>query len=391
MFTAPKGQGRAAWKAPYDIPGAGEVVEISTNAESDVKPSTHSMANWHNALYGSFSGGALVEDYSRAGAYVIAGTGGHTSRPNLGACIFDFEDATWKRLDNANGVAQQNVDFEPGEIDAFGEIIAATTPGIPAPAHLYAHCHQLRASQGGGPKGSFMRQRGLSAATDSSKGSSYSHAIDLSTGLWTRRTTNANVTLVSSRVATYDPVTRRFIQMNQVTNSGIALQYVDEADWTWKTDNFANPGDKGNAHGFILDAERRLLLVTTSNETLHAFDADNIVTLTDLSLSGSMQNNWEQYQWAYYPPDGCFYRFAGATTSTAIEKLKPPPFGDDPLTEDWTVSMVNLGTALTQQPAASLAGGSIHHNRFFFVPRLNCLAWIPGDDEPVVILKPPAA
>ncbi len=390
MFTAPTGKGRSAWKAPYNIPGAGEVVSISTNFASSVKPSTHSSSQWNAAVFGYFGGGALVEDYSRAGAWVVAGSGGHNLAPNLGACIFDFEDATWKRLDNANGVAQQNTDFIAAEIDgSTGEIIAATTAGIPAPAHLYAHCFQLRPSQGGGLKGSFMRLRGQSAATDSTRGSNYSHAIDLSTGLWTRRSVDSSAAS-GGRVAVYDEVTRRFINIHQLLNAGVPLLYVDETDWTWKSDGFSNPGAIGNAYGAVVDAPRRLLLITTSNETLHGFDLDNITTLTQLSLSGSMQNNWEQYQWAYYPPDGCFYRFAGLTTSTAIERLKPPPFGDDPLTEDWTVSTVNVGTALTQQPAAYIADGAIHHNRFFFVPRLNCFCWIPGGDEPVVILKPPA-
>lgn len=396
-FAAPAGagRGRTTWSPPYALPNAGQVVSISTNFASSVKPTTHSASDWNYAVFGYFGGGALVEDYSRAGGYVIAGTGGHQVPPNLGACIFDFEDATWKRLDNANGVPQQDEDFEPEEIETlFGEILAPGSPttstGCPCPSHLYAFTHQLRSSQGGGQKGSFMRLRGLSGATDASRGSDYAHKIDLATGLWTRVSTNGYVNQLEARVSQYDPVTRRFYQMHQLLHAGLPLQYVDESDWTWKTDSIANPGDIGSTFGAFVDQARRLLVVSTSNDTMHAFNMDSVGVLTELTLSGSLVAGRERYQWQLYPADGCYYRFAGTTTSTTIEKLKPPPLGTDPLTEDWTASTVTVGTALTQQPAAYITSGAVHYNRFFYVPMLGCFAWVPGGDEPVVLLKPPA-
>lgn len=188
----------------------------------------------------------------------------------------------------------------------------------------------------------------------------------------------------------YDPVTRRYYQIHQLLHSGTPLHYVDENDWTWKTDSFTNPGDIGNVFGAFVDQARRLLVVSTTNETMHAFNMDSVLTCTELTLNGSIPNGREQYQWALYPADGCYYRFSGLTTTATIEKLTPPPLGTDPLTEDWTVGTVDVGSALTQQPATYIATGSIHHNRFFYVPLLGCFAWIPGGDVPVVLLKPPA-
>ena len=384
-----RGIGIRGWRPPYALPDAGQVVSISTNYASDVKPSTHSSSNWNYAVFGAFCGGALVEDYSKAGGYVIAGSGGHNVPPNLGACIFDFEDATWKRVDNANGVAQRDEDFDPSEL-TLGEITAASPGEMPAPAHTYNWSHELRSSQGGGTRGSLMRMRGVSAAVDSSSGTAYAHAIDLSTGLWRKVTTNGHVNSLTSRVSVYDPVTRRYVQIHQLLHAGVALQYIDETDWTWKTDAFTSPGDIGSSFGAFIDQARRLLVVLTSNETIHAFDLDAINVLTELTLSGSLVNNQEQYQWQFYPADGCYYKFSGATTSTTLEKLRPPPLGTDPLTEDWTASTVDVGTALTQNPAAYLAAGALHYNRFFYVHSLGCFCWIPGGDEPVVLLKPPA-
>lgn len=386
------GRGRTTWSPPYALPNAGEVVEISTNFASDVKPTTHSASQWNNALFAYFGGGALVEDYSRAGGYVIAGSGGHAVPPNLGACIFDLEDATWKRLDNANGVPQQNTDFAASEIEStFGEILAAGSPttstGCPAPAHLYTQVMQLRSGEGGGgQKGSFMRMFGRSAAIDSSRGSNWAHAIDLETGLWTRRSTNSMVNGSTSRAALYDPVTNKYWSVSQLLNNGVAIDYLDGADWTWKTHAITPPGSIGNTYGAFIDVERRLIIAMSDNENFYALNADNPTAVTQLTVSGTVTNFEEQYIWQFYPPDGCFYRFAGLSTTTTIRKLKPPPLDGDPLTDTWTISDVTVDTALTQQFHSS----AIHHNRFFRVPLLGCFAWIPGGDEPVVLLKPPA-
>ena len=89
---------------PYSVPSSGQALLIGNNFAEDVRPPSHSAYQWNYSLFSFYGGGTFVEDYSAGGAYVIAGSGGHSVPPNFGGCLFDFADATWKRIDNANGM-----------------------------------------------------------------------------------------------------------------------------------------------------------------------------------------------------------------------------------------------------------------------------------------------
>ncbi|MEP6609640.1 MAG: hypothetical protein ABJA83_13300, partial [Burkholderiaceae bacterium] len=111
---------------PYSLPGSGQAFLIGANTAESVRPPTHSESDWTYSLFRFYGGGTFVEDFSAGGAYVIAGSGGHAVPPNFGGCLFDFADATWKRIDNANGmpwmVRDLNAPGFSGEINSFGEI-----------------------------------------------------------------------------------------------------------------------------------------------------------------------------------------------------------------------------------------------------------------------------
>jgi len=95
----------APFKPPYGLPAAGQAVLIGTNNAETIRPPSHGAGDWSYSLFGSYGGGCFVAEHSVGGAYVIAGTGGHNAPPNFGAAVFDFADATWRRIDNANGMA----------------------------------------------------------------------------------------------------------------------------------------------------------------------------------------------------------------------------------------------------------------------------------------------
>ncbi len=77
---------------------------IGSDTAASVRPASHSVSAWDYALFKAYGGGAFIDDASTGGAYVIAGTGGHAAPPNFGGALFDFADATWRRIDNANGM-----------------------------------------------------------------------------------------------------------------------------------------------------------------------------------------------------------------------------------------------------------------------------------------------
>ncbi|MDP9130729.1 MAG: hypothetical protein M3N35_10110 [Candidatus Binatota bacterium] len=119
---------------PYSVPLSGQALLIGNNFAADVRPPSHSAHQWNYSLFAFYGGGTFVEDYSAGGAYVIAGSGGHKVPPNFGGCLFDFADATWKRIDNANGMPWMNRDLESPEINRIGEInYPGVSDGIPAP------------------------------------------------------------------------------------------------------------------------------------------------------------------------------------------------------------------------------------------------------------------
>jgi hypothetical protein len=80
------------------VPAIGQAVAIGVNTADSIRPAAYSSysQNWAYSLFNSYGTGTFVPDYSPAGAFVIAGSGGHNSPANVDAAIFDFTDARWK-------------------------------------------------------------------------------------------------------------------------------------------------------------------------------------------------------------------------------------------------------------------------------------------------------
>lgn len=376
---------------PYSLPASGQAMLIGSNYAESVRPPTHSAYDWNYALFFYYGGGAYVEDYSAGGAFVIAGSGGHAVPPNFGGCIFDFADATWKRVDNANGVPWMARDLNSpgrsGEINSFGEIaLPGASAGIPAPAHLYGNILPMSAANGGGSRGSKLILRSAYAGYTSNFGSEYAHRFDLSSGLWTRQSTNRVTAISSFRTACYDPVTNRYYLLRYALNESGNLDYLDGGDWTWKTVRIGSPSADGDNKSAFIDEARRLLIVQTSTGKLRAIDLNNMgAGPVTLRTAGSLPRD-NQSRWHQYPADGCWYTYVGNGGNT-IYKIQPP--AGNALTETWTISTVDIGgAALASQPADAIKNGSVHNTRFFYVPPIGCFAWIAGERNQVAILKP---
>jgi len=374
---------------PYPLPNsAGQVVFIGTNFPRDVRPPTHSVYNWEYACFGYYGGGAFVQDYSAGGAWAVAGSGGHGAPPNIGALIFDFADATWKRRDNSNGVPWTTGEDYPTSTFVGGEFPGTTCPG---PAHQYSLQKGISTAQGGGPRGSYICFA-FSAMGDSGNTGAGAHRIDLNTGFWTRASTNSAppYSVGGQQTSFYDPVSNRYYVPARAANGVSLLPYLDANDWTWKTINHASISTVGyyTASGFI-DLNRRLFALWDSNRFI-AMDLDNLgAGWTPLNMTGSGPVEYE-CDWTYYPPDGCFYHLFSTLSSTNIlTKLTPPPLGGNKFSGTWVRSTVTLSATL-QRPGDWVdpqGGGAKHTNRLIYVPALQRLAWLAGDTT-VAIIKP---
>ena len=376
---------------PHSVPSSREASAIGVNFPEDVRPLTHSPSAWTYSLFRFYGGGTYVEDYSTGGAYVIAGSGGHATPPNFGGCLFDFADATWKRIDNANGMPwiarDLNAPGYSGEINRFGEInYPSVSAGIPAPAHLYGNVLPLSAANGGGSRGSVLVLRSAAAGYTSNHGSAYAHRFDLSTGLWTRQSVNTTVGKSGFRTACYDQVKNRYYLIRNELHESSNLDYLDGTDWTWKTVGIGRPSPEGNNKSAFIDDTRRLLVVQTSTGKLRALDLNDMRRgPIVLQTVGNLPTD-NQSQWHLFPADGCWYTYVG-NGGNSIYRIQPPQA--NPLTETWTVNTVVIsGAILASQPAEVAKTGAVHSTRFFYVRPIGCFAWIAGGRNKVALLKP---
>ena len=104
--VAPPAVAPGTFVPPYPLPPARTKMSIPTagrNVANDIKPAPHTDGSWQYALFQSYGGGSFARDYSPAGAYVLAGMGGHNAPPCFGAAIFDF--TTGQCIDISGGRA----------------------------------------------------------------------------------------------------------------------------------------------------------------------------------------------------------------------------------------------------------------------------------------------
>jgi hypothetical protein len=331
--------------------------------------------------------GTYVRDYSQGGAYVVAGSGGHTGPGYTGALIFDFEDATWKRLDNANGIANSSATIDPTAVNAEGELSAASSGQIPAPYHVYALAFALSTANGGGSKGSFACAYRASETT-SANSFFRSMKMDLSSGLWTRFSTNlvtdgGGGSYGDNGSSAYDPTLNCIWALPVQIHAAQQVSKLPLSSPTWVSSapDYAFPADRGqNRNCFVYDSAR-LLVAGTALGGLRALNLNSIASgWTDLTVSGTLPSH--DVTWARYPGNGRWYT---RETTGSVFELTPP--ASSPLSNTWTVTTVTF-TGATIPDAPDRANGSVPNTRFLYVSAIDCLAWIAGDTQNVVIMRP---
>lgn len=368
---------------PFPLPEPGSALFIGTNTVDAVRPAGLSSGDLSYSLFGCYGGGVFVADFSPGGGYVFTAMGGHNCPPITGAFVFDFTDATWKRIDNTNGVPWRSSDYSTAEVNGDLEIATAgaTPDSVPAPFHTYQLLAELPSAAGGGTKGSVitvMTQFALTNATSSLR----SHRFDLATGAWTRLSTNRATT--SGFTSVRDAAANRIYLLPAELHSQNALQYLDGSDWTWKTTSLgAYPATDGSNSTSFIEPTAHLLVAQSSTRHLRAVRLDAINTgVTQLQVSGTLPDTGGN-RWVRDPATGAFFMYPGS--GQTLFKLEPPATA--PLTNPWRVSSV-LVSGLTMPAHPASGNGAQHHTRFFYVPALGCFAWIGNVSSQVVLLAP---
>jgi hypothetical protein len=379
-----------AAEPPYALPGPGEVKAIGTNKAVDVvgvlgiKPDMAGIA-----LFGAFGGGTFVRDYSSRGAYVLTCLGGHAAPVQVtGAVLFDFEDASWKSFENANGVATINggTAFCAGKSngDPWQEWKGSE---VPLPGHPYLIAAELPAARGGGPKGSVVFI-GRGAVTGDGGGGRGPHALNLETRKWSRLTSEDHPRMAGIYTSViFDEKDGRYYSIGNIERRK-DLPYYDASDWSKvkaSTPMYGWPAFGGGGMSF-LDPARRMIIDLAGRE-LHAFQLDNPgAGWKVLKLEGELPGvGAEPCRYVFYPPDGCFYFRPVKNGGATLHRLRPP--ADEPLTKPWIADKVELKAPM---PDCAAAGGNgAWYSFLFYVPSIKSLGWVVGADNPVYIFKPP--
>lgn len=366
---------------PYPVPSHGSASAIGLNTASDIVPGDGwTTTGWNYSLFNSFGGGAFLSNFSDYGAYVLAGTGGHAHPDNPGAVVFDFEDALWKRLDNANGVNRKsnNNSFDVAETNGqpYYEL---TGTEVPAPPHPYANLIAIP----DGAKGRVAYITRAAACTESVN-STASHQLDLNTLLWSRLTENhytRGVRVESDSVYDAQRNCVWHIPTNQHEFKSVA--YLDLLDGQWKTTAWSSGFPSSSVGGI-----GRCVLVNgfivknCGSGGLWLFDPYLPESgWVECAVSGALPapgNRIVEYS------DGNFYSLPNAG-GNILTRIATP---NDLKTGTWVIDAVEIGGPTI--PSKTSAGGfTNHYSLLCYVPRIDCLSWLPGEGNSVYLIKPP--
>jgi hypothetical protein len=374
------------YAVPYSLPASGEAVAISSNTPLDIKPSDWSGGNWVYSLFESFGAGVYAPGYSSHGAYVLAGTGGHGHPDHIGAAVFNFSTGAWERLDVANSGTFKTAGAVYTTSDSNGDpTYEVTGTQVPLPPHPYQHlCYDPT-----GAKGSVIYVT-RAAAGALAVISGHAHRFDLSTRLWSRATSSPISPTTRAREessAIWDEDRNRWWLVSSDNFHIFSNQaYLDRSDMTWKTlGTFSTPPGSAAVPSRLMMHDSFVIRNEGSGGALRLFDPDTPNSgWIALTVSGTLPAR--NACWARHS-NGNWYAFEGAAASSTITRIVPPA---SPKTGTWTVSTITVTGATL--PARSMSVGTVaHYNRFFYVPAVDCLCWIPGGISAAVYLIKPAS
>lgn len=380
---------------PYPLPAPGQAIVLGVQTAQGIRPSSHDAGSWQYTLFDSYGGGVFVPAFSNAGAYVIAGSGGHNSPEHTGAVAFDFQTGTWNLLADASDTPVRSNPYQVSETNGSPEYEIALSPtvpnSVPAPPHPYMNLMPLSPALGGGMRGSVVYAIQAAQCSESVI-STRAHRFDLSTRTWSRYTSNrlndlGGVSVSHDAPSVYDPSAKRIWQLPTQIHATQNIGYIDlteagpqwrlSASWPW-------PQTWDGTDSAWLDDTRRLILMQSPTRLI-ALDLNNLTAGPRLlTFSGTLPPSGNR--WELYPPDGNFYN--KANTGNVVWKLTPPT--GDALTGTWAVTSFTVtGAILPDISVPAQTAGARHFTRFFYVPSIASFAWIADSTSSVRLIRPP--
>ena len=381
--------------------------------------SSHDLAY---ALHGAYGSGCFVPGVGVNGAYVAV-NGGGDGAPVVYDCLwFSFDDYQWHYTNNSlncpNSQWKQFQDITTGspyfEVTGYGQ-----TPSGAQHYHVAV-----------GYNGKFVRV--IQGYGPSIIVSPYSHTFDPATGVYARFTSNPMPNLTdgfAKEAYAFLDITRINSAFDRIWYVGYELAYwtnlpyINLSNNTWSSGvGYTSPAATGYSANyptyiFLTDGTHKGMMVFNLNSDGTAMnprvldlttDAATALGWRNITFSGSLSNFRQRppggmpagyydmndqninVKWDRYPSDNCYYGYDGL--SGKVTKITPPAYANW-FTSAWVVSTITpTGSAFPKQYNGNNGGLPVanlpHYARWFYVPNLNCFAWVGGGPYQVALWKP---
>lgn len=367
-------------------PGAAKLVS-SAGAHQSARPSQITSINWTYSLFASFGVGVYNPHYSARGAYVLAGTGGHSHPATFGAVAFNFDTYQWEYLPCANGPIDRNSAVLASETNGPPWYEVSGYTEIPAPPHPYRTQLVIPPSAGGGAKGSMVYVGRGSVDSSGNLISPTCHAFDLVTRTWARRSQSTDVPSSFESTAVHDPVTNRYYAIPSEIHLLTRLKYIDGADWTLKeTPNFpmAAPGTGTYSSSFLYEGGGKRLIVNVWGSKWQAIDLSDISSgWRVLATSGARSDASNgKNAFVFHAAQGVLY-WRDNGPGNQLYKITPPA---NPLTGTWVITTVTLTGDAVPEFVDQNGSTFSSYGALMYISALEMLAFVTANG--VALLNP---
>lgn len=362
---------------PSWVPAAGRLKSIHLNALSSINPCPsntcwYSGSSKQNGPWVNWNGGVFAPDFSAYGAMVYWG-GGHGGYDGTEYNIFDLTTRQWSRVGEQMPEGVTVSDWYDYQVNG-----SYVVPSL----HTYCHPVYISPSQGGGSKGSWMSGYNVGGTGSNVQ----PHAVDLSTGISTRFTSNKQDIYLAA-----GPYGGAFVDTNrnvvwlmpgQDSNQNAKINLNNEIKTVELVSSFWNPGYYFNPV-FVPEKDMVIAIWCGYGETniqLAGFDLSSGTPVRFSIAQGSARTaaHGTGLGMDWCPHTGKFYAYEGFG-DYSLHVLTPP---SDWKTGTWTWSSENMAG---EQPAnageyssMSAWSGQQVFNKFRYNKKLRSFMWSQG-------------
>lgn len=390
--------------SPASGVAANTVQLIGTGSEqtTGARPSGWSAGAWTAAVFYQYSGGCFVPNWGAKGCWAGPGHGGHAAGTNnvVDACIFDFNDRAWKWLPNTNGITHDPTMWTEALTDGSPYYALTGSSGqVPPPSHTY----RIQVGAGSDVIAPWI-QYGLQS--NAAGGGTWRCRLNsgANTCTWSRLSdSNAKAnwgTYVNSdqewSMAHYDSARDLVWAHAPTIVQSQSIGALDPSTGTWTASTMTGlPGtsaqQSGSVRGMpIMDSGRSRIWYVGANDVLYYLTlgtpgasvpwqiASGATGFSDARAGTGGAAN--RTRWHEYPVadggDGCFYTHSHAG-QRILKRFNPTTLVFDLVT-------ITQGDAMPSWNTSNPG----HYSNFFYVPGEKCFAFVPGNNQRVVLLRP---